>query len=162
MAKYDSCKTFPLQSAQPFAGVRPPGAFAAQGPVQRQTGSTGSIGVTLRFDLPQTAENASGRDIRLQISGSAGQTTISLPAGTAKANELATGIYTEVKNVDGEALTTEERVGYYQAELTGLTAGQTYTVKLTGTGYKPFQTTVTLDEYSKHRRRHLLLGRRQR
>ena len=127
-----------------------PSAFAAQGPVQRQTGSTGSIGVTLRFDLPQTAENASGRDIRLQISGSAGQTTISLPAGTAKANELAAGIYTEVKNVDGEALTTEERVGYYQAELTGLTAGQTYTVKLTGTGYKPFQTTVTLDEYSKH------------
>ena len=53
--------------------------------------------------------------------------------------------------MDGEALTTEERLGYYQTELTGLPAGGAkYQVELTGTGYKPFTASVTLDEYSKH------------
>ena len=127
-----------------------PGVFAAQAPVQGRAGSAGSIGVTLRFDLPQTAQSAAQRSIRLQVSGSAGQTTVSLPSGTAQVNELSAGVWAEVENVDGEALTTEERVGYYRVELTGLPAGQTYTVQLTGTGYKTFQTTVTLDDYSKH------------
>ena len=149
-AKRSISKALSLLLACALCMTNLPGAFAAQAPVQKQAESTGSIGVTLRFDLPQTAESAAGRNIRLQVSGGAGQTVVALPAGTADVNELSAGIWAEVENVDGQELTTEERVGYYRIQLTGLPAGQTYTVKLTGTGYKPFQTTVTLDEYSKH------------
>ncbi len=130
-----------------------PGVLAAPAGAQGGGAPTGSIGVTLRFDLPQTAENAAGRDIQLKVSKGDLQTTVSLPDGTDSSNGLSAGISAEVENVDGEALTTEERVGYYQAELTGLTAGK-YTVELTGRGYKPFRTEVTLDGYSKH----LILG----
>ena len=130
-----------------------PGVLAAPAGAQGGGAPTGSIGVTLRFDLPQTAENAAGRDIQLKVSKGDLQTTVSLPDGTDSSNGLSAGISAKVENVDGEALTTEERVGYYQAELTGLTAGK-YTVELTGRGYKPFRTEVTLDGYSKH----LILG----
>ncbi len=131
------------------SGLTP--ALAAPDSGQGSGGLTGSLGLTLRFDLPQTADSAAGRDIRLKVSGGGKETVISLPEGTASQNGLSAGIFTEIKNVDGEALTTEERLGYYQTELTGLPAGgAAYQVELTGTGYKPFTASVTLDEYSKH------------
>ena len=131
------------------SGLTP--ALAAPDSGQGSGGLTGSLGLTLRFDLPQTADSAAGRDIRLKVSGGGKETVISLPEGTASQNGLSAGIFTEIKNVDGEALTTEERLGYYQTELTGLPAGGAkYQVELTGTGYKPFTASVTLDKYSKH------------
>ena len=48
-------------------------------------------------------------------------------------------------------LTNESRVGYYEVELSGLPAGGSrYDLTLTGTGYKPFRQTVTLNSYSQH------------
>ena len=84
-----------------------PGVFAAPADAQGGAAPTGSIGVTLRFDLPQTAENAAGRDIQLKVSKGDLQTTVSLPNGTASSNGLSAGISAVVENVDGEVLTTE-------------------------------------------------------
>ena len=105
---------------------------------------TGSIGLTLRFDLPQTPVNAAGRNIQLQVTGGGKTRSISLPGGQAE------GAFVQVSNLDGAPLNGEDRVGYYKVELTGLPAGQEYQVKLTGTGYAPFQTSVKLEDYSKH------------
>ena len=45
------------------SGLTP--ALAAPDSGQGSGGLTGSLGLTLRFDLPQTADCAAGRDIRL-------------------------------------------------------------------------------------------------
>ena len=127
-------------------------AAAAPASPREGDGQTGSIGVTLRFDLPQTAKNADGRDIKLQVTNETTKkvTEVSLPDGQSLENGLEAGTSVQVKNEDGAELTNENRVGYYEAELTGLPAGDTYTVQLTGTGYKPFETEVALKDYSKH------------
>ena len=116
-----------------------PAAGAAAAPAL-----TGSIGLTLRFDLPQTPDNAAGRNILLQVTGGGKNLSVPLPGGQGE------GVLVQAKNLDGAPLSGENTVGYYQAELTGLPAGQEYQVKLTGTGYATFQTSVTLDGYSKH------------
>ncbi len=103
----------------------------------------GSLGLTLRFDLPQTPDSAAGRNIKLHVTGSGKDITVPLPAGTQD-------IPVQVNNVDGAPLNGEGRVGYYVVELTGLPAGEEYRVELTGTGYKAFTQTVRLDGYSKH------------
>ena len=103
---------------------------------------TGSLGLTLRFDLPQTPNSAAGRGIQLHVTGSGKDVTVSLPEGTSD-------IPVQVNNVDGAPLNGEGRVGYYVVELPGLPIGE-YTVELTGKGYKTFSQTITLDGYSKH------------
>ena len=103
----------------------------------------GSLGLTLRFDLPQTPDSAAGRNIKLHVTGSGKDITVPLPAGTQDTP-------VQVNNVDGAPLNGEGRVGYYVVELTGLPAGEEYRVELTGTGYKAFTQTVRLDGYSKH------------
>ncbi len=103
----------------------------------------GSLGLTLRFDLPQTPDSAAGRNIKLHVTGSGKDITVPLPAGTQD-------IPVQVNNVDGAPLNGEGRVGYYVVELTGLPAGGEYRVELTGTGYKAFTQTVRLNGYSKH------------
>ena len=123
----------------------PAGAAEAAPPL------TGSIGLTLRFDLPQLADKAGRRDIRLKVTGAGGTVSLSLPSGEeTEESTLNAGIWAEADNADGAPLGGERYVGFYKAELTGLPAGQEYTVALTGTGYVPFETTVKLDGYSKH------------
>ena len=105
---------------------------------------SGSIGLTLRFDLPQTAANAAGRDIQLEVRGTGGTARIALPSGLALENSLGASVSAAAKNTDGVILTNESRVGYYEVELSGLPAGGSrYDLTLTGTGYKPFRQTVT-------------------
>ncbi len=116
-----------------------PAASAADPPAPL----SGSLGLTLRFDLPQTPDSAAGRNIKLHVTGSGKDITVPLPAGTQD-------IPVQVNNVDGAPLNGEGRVGYYVVELTGLPAGGEYRVELTGTGYKAFAQTVRLDGYSKH------------
>lgn len=129
-----------------------PAAYAAPAAQEGQTQAlTGSIGLTIRFDLPQTAESAAGREIALQVSGPGGTAVVSLPDGTLKSNSLGARAAVLVKNENGVELTSETRVGYYEAELSGLPAGGArYTLTLTGTGYKTYSTGVTLDGYSRH------------
>ncbi len=104
---------------------------------------TGSIGLILRFDLPQTPENAASRGIQLQVTGDGTNITIPLPNGTSE-------FPVEVDNTSGVPLTTESVLGYYKVELTGLPAeGAEYELTLTGNGYKTFKTSVTLDSFSK-------------
>ena len=76
---------------------------------------TGSIGLILRFDLPQTPENAASRGIQLQVTGDGTNITIPLPNGTSE-------FPVEVDNTSGVPLTTESVLGYYKVELTGLPA----------------------------------------
>ena len=116
-----------------------------------RTVPTGSIGLTIRFDLPQTAAGAAARNIRLQVNGGGKTATVALPQGTDQGNALGADISVAVKNTDGVELTNESRVGYYQVELAGLPAGGAqYELALTGDGYQTFRRTVTLDGYSQH------------
>ncbi len=112
---------------------------------------TGAIGLTLRFDLPQTAASAAGRNIQLQVSRNGQSVTMDLPSGATRENGLGAAVSSAVKNTDGVKLTTESRVGYYEVELSGLPAGGAqYELTLTGTGYKTFRYNVTLNNYSQH------------
>ena len=114
-------------------------------------GLTGTIGLTIRFDLPQTAADAAARDIQLQLSAGGKMCAVSLPDGGDWVNTLGAEVSVQVKNTDGVELTRESRVGYYQVELSNLPAGGTrYELALTGLGYKPFRQAVTLDGYSRH------------
>ena len=123
-------------------------AWAAE--AGRRWTPSGSIGLTLRFDLPQRADEAAGRKIRLKVTGAGGTVSLPLPSGNVE-NTLHAGIWAEADNIDGAPLGRESYVGFYKAELTGLPAGGAkYQVELTGTGYKPFTASVTLDKYSKH------------
>lgn len=103
---------------------------------------TGSIGLILRFDLPQTPESAANRAIQLQVTGGEKNITVPLPDGTDD-------FPVEVDNISGAPLTNENVLGYYKVELTGLPAGQTYQVALAGEGYAPFSASVKLEGYSK-------------
>ena len=115
------------------------------------TALTGSIGLTIRFDLPQTAAGAAARNIRLQVSSGGQTTVIPLPQGMDGENALDADISVSVKNTDDAVLINESRVGYYEVVLSGLPAGGTqYDLALTGDGYKTFSRTVTLDSYSQH------------
>ena len=80
---------------------------AGTGNAPRQGAPAGSIGLTIRFDLPQTKENAAARGIQLQVADSGGRTAvIALPDGTVK-NELNASVSVAVKNENGVELTTE-------------------------------------------------------
>lgn len=117
---------------------------AAKADTAQMSGAlTGSIGLTLRFDLPQTRENTAGRNITFRVSGGGKDITVPLPEGTAD-------IPVEVDNRDGVPLTNEAYVGYYKVKLNGLPAGQTYQITLTGNGYKAFHTSTALGDSSKH------------
>ena len=132
------------------AGLSPAAAAGTDAPA-RSRQLIGSIGLTIRFDLPQTAASAAGRDIQLQVSRAGQRTVISLPDGTAQENGLGAAVSASARNADGVELTNETRVGYYRVELDGLPAGGAqYELTLTGTGYQPFRHTVTLDSYSQH------------
>lgn len=112
---------------------------------------TGSIGLTLRFDLPQSVDSAAGWVIQLQVSRGGQKTVVVLPGGQTVENGLGAQISAMVKNVDGAPLTTEGRVGVYQVELSGLPAeGAQYELTLTGAGHVPFRQSVVLNGYSQH------------
>ena len=118
--------------------------------------TTGSIALTIRFGLPQTAAGVAQRGIKLQLTdGSQNTATIDLETREVSGTGITAGqVSVEKQNVQGVALTTEEQIGYYQVVLTGLpadkTVGKAYTLTLTGTGYADCATTVTLKDYSQH------------
>lgn len=114
----------------------------------RDAGPTGSIALTVRFDLPQRADEVAGRDLRLALTGSGRDITVSLADGTAGgANGLAVSV--EAQNIHGVPLTTEEQLGYYQVTVDGLPTGD-YDLTLSGRGYTTCTTPVELKTYSRH------------
>ena len=129
-----------------------PAASAAgvqEHPVQQTTQATGSISLTLAFALPQRADEVKERKIQLTLTDSSGRAvaTVRLWDGTADASGLT--VTTEALNSKGTALTTEQQIGSYRATVSGL-ALDTYTMTVTGTGYAPCSTDVTLESYSQH------------
>ena len=120
---------------------------------------TGSIALTVYFDLPQTKAGVDGRNITLRLSGGEKEIEVPLSAGAASVNSLGAQVSVEVKNAAGETWVNEERIGAYQAVLSGLPAqGVEYILTLTGQGYGTFQKTLTLKDYSKHVLVHTLDG----
>ena len=118
--------------------------------------TTGSIALTIRFGLKQTAASVAKRGIQLRLTdGSQNSAVIDLETGEVTGTGLTAGqVSIEKQNVQGVALTTEEQIGYYQVVLSGLEAdktdGREYTLTLTGAGYADCTTTVTFQDYSKH------------
>lgn len=110
--------------------------------------ATGSIALTLNFDLPQRTNAVKSRDIRLTLTGNNKNITVSLANGSATGTE---GLSVSVKalNTQGVELTTESRIGAYTAVISGLPLG-TYHMEVTGDGYAHCSTEVTLQDYSQH------------
>ena len=126
-------------------------AVPVQGRSTNGAALTGSIGLTVRFDLPQSVNSAAGWGIQLQVSRGGQKTVVVLPSGRTVENSLGAQVFAVVKNVDGAPLTTEDRVGAYQVELSGLPAGGAqYELTLTGAGHVPFRQSVVLNGYSQH------------
>ena len=115
-----------------FCTIGYPAALAASG-AEHEADPTGSIALTVRFDLPQQADEVADRDLRLTLTGSGKAVTVSLADGTADgADGLAVSV--EAQNIHGVPLTTEEQIGYYQVTVDGLATGD-YTMALSGRGY---------------------------
>lgn len=116
--------------------------------VQTDQEATGSIALTLNFDLPQLLDEVKNRNVKLILTGNGKNITVSLANGTA---EGAEGLSVSVKalNTLGVELTTETRIGAYQTVISGLPLG-TYHMDVTGTGYADCSTEVTLQDYSQH------------
>ena len=110
--------------------------------------ATGSIALTLSFDLPQRADEVKSRDIRLTLTGSDKNITVSLKDGSATGAD-GLSVTTEALNTQGAPLTTEQQLGAYTAVISGLPVGE-YTMTVTGTGYASRTTPVTLWDYSQH------------
>ena len=137
-------------AAGPCTAWLPAAAAAApqENSVLRETQTTGSIALTLFFDLPQRVEAVEHRNIQLTLTGNGRQIRLSLKDGTATgADGLAVSV--EAQNTQGAPLTTEQRLGAYQAVISGLPLG-TYTMEVTGDGYTPCSTQLTLEDYSQH------------
>lgn len=110
--------------------------------------ATGSIALTLSFDLPQRVDEVKSRDIQLTLTGNNKNITVSLNNGSATG---ADGLSVSVKalNTHGVELTTENQIGAYEAVISGLPLG-TYNMEVTGNGYADCSTKVTLQDYSQH------------
>ena len=113
------------------------------------TEATGSIGLTVRFDLPQTRAAVEGRGVKMTLTQGGSRLELPLSTGAAARNDFQAPVSVKAKNTDGVEMTTEARLGCYQAEVSGLRPGR-YELEVTGTGYVPYRTDVTLDAYSRH------------
>ena len=109
---------------------------------------TGSIALTLAFDLPQRADEVQSRNIRLNLTGGGKNITVSLKDGSAT-GAAGLSVSAEARNTLGAPLTTEARIGAYYAVVSGLPLGD-YTMTVTGAGYTACTTSVTLQDYSQH------------
>ncbi len=141
-------------AAGPCAAWLPAAAAASprEDSVLQAGQSTGSIALTLSFDLPQRAEEVARRDIRLTLTGNNRSITVSLKDGSATGAD-GLSVTTQARNAQGAPLTTEQRLGAYEAVIAGLPLGE-YAMTVTGTGYTPCTAQVTLRDYSQH----LLMG----
>lgn len=110
--------------------------------------TTGSIALTLAFDLPQRADEVESRDIQLALTGGSRHITVSLKDGSA-AGADGVSVSVEARNTQGAPLTTEQQIGAYEVVLSGLPV-EDYTMTVTGTGYTPCATSVKLQDYSQH------------
>lgn len=128
-----------------------PAAAAAshqEGSVLQAEQTTGSIALTLTFDLPQRADEVKSRNIQLTLTGNNKNITVSLRDGSATGAD-GLSITTEAQNTQGAPLTTEQQLGAYQAVISGLPLG-TYAMTVTGTGYTSCSAQVSLQDYSQH------------
>ena len=137
-------------AAGPCAAWLP--AAAAAGPqvdyVVQAEQTTGSIALTLSFDLPQRVEEVTARDVVLTLTGNGRTISVSLKDGAFTGADGLT-VAVEAQNAQGSPLTTEQRLGAYQAIISGLPLG-TYTMEVAGTGYTACSTQVNLEHYSQH------------
>ena len=129
-----------------------PAAAAAgttQPVVKTESPSTGSITLTLCFDLPQRVDEVKSRAIQLTLRDSSDRTVaqVDLSEGTYQADGLTVSV--EKQNTQGAPLTTEQQMGAYEVVLSGLPVG-TYSMTVTGRGYTECATTVELQNYSRH------------
>ena len=116
--------------------------------VETDQEATGSIALTLNFDLPQRMNEVTDRNIQLTLTGNDKNITVFLKNGTA---DGADGLSVSVKalNAQGVEMTTEGRIGTYEAVISGLPLG-TYEMEVTGTGYTDCSAQVVLQDYSRH------------
>ena len=124
--------------------VKAEAADAANVVVQQK----GSIGLTVCFDFPQTRKSVEDSDLQLTLSGGGKQGVIDLNSGSLSGG-LSGQVSVLQKNTEGMELTTEQQIGYLEAEVSGLETGS-YKMTLSGKGYADFSQNVQLSDYSRH------------
>lgn len=133
------------------AAVPPVKAQAADA-VHKITPQSGTIGLTICFDFPQTAAAVEKRDLKLTLSKSGSQSVVALNSGAISGNTLGLApaqVSVLQKNTFGQNITTENQIGYLEAKISGLEPGA-YTLSLEGRGYAAFSHPVRLAGYSQH------------
>ena len=132
--------------------VQAPALAVEDGTVESTAAQTGSIGLTLRFGLPQTRALVDSRHITLTISSEGHSVVVPLAGGTASTNDFKASVTVTAKNAEGTEMTTEEQIGYYEVLVDGLPTGKIYQLTVTGDGYVPYTLPggTTLEGYSKH------------
>lgn len=124
-------------------------ASRLEGSVLQAEQTTGSIALTLTFDLPQRVDEVKSRDIQLTLTGSNKNITVSLKDGSATGINSGS-VSVEARNTQGVSLTTEQQIGSYEVILSGLPRG-TYEMTVSGTGYTPCTAEeISLLDYSQH------------
>ena len=131
--------------APPLTAAAAEGGDAAQSPAGQ---GTGSITLTVHFDLPQRAQEVTDRDLCLTLTGEGKDLTVHLnDVPTAPVDGIAVSV--EKQNTQGVPLTNEQQIGYYQVVLNSLPVGE-YELALSGRGYASCSTQVELQDYSQH------------
>ena len=119
----------------------------------QQAQATGSIALTLAFDLPQRLDEVKDRAITMNLTGNGKDITVSLKDGKTTGAE-GLNVSVEALNTQNVPLTTEQQIGYYRVTVSGLPAdreaGEEYMLTVTGTGYAACTQSVTLQDYSQH------------
>ena len=97
------------------------GASRLEGSLLLEQPTTGSIGLTITFALPQTREAVEDRALQLTLSGPK-EVQVPLKEG---ANHPCDGVTVavEAQNAQGAPLSTEQQIGAYEVVVSGLPTG---------------------------------------
>lgn len=134
---------FPVNAAALSAG---PATLAAQS----DRVITGSITATLRVDYAQRLSELKRRDVRLELfkgNASLGQLHLAVPGEQPLTNGCTAVV--SARNADGGDLGGGQWPAALEVTVNGLPQ-DSYQLKLTGQGYRPFSCAVTLGDYAQH------------
>lgn len=124
----------------------PAAVFAAD---EQNTGITGSLHATLRFDYPQLLETVNEKNINVTLYNKDGGVIGEIPFDGGVSGEISDRAVVTKKNTEGGVMNGEKEIGYLDITVPGLPLGD-YSFEFKGDGYVPYKTPViSIDDYSR-------------